>query len=69
MLRNSTGVEMECNVIFVFLSIARTRYGVCVNFYRRVDQYYLNTPKTSEAGDEEYGETDRKSRPSVFLKW
>ncbi|VVC41070.1 Hypothetical protein CINCED_3A012715 [Cinara cedri] len=46
----------------------RTRYGVCVNFYRRVDQYYLNTLKKSDTDDGEHSVNDHKKHPSMFLK-
>ncbi|XP_050526812.1 MAP kinase-activating death domain protein isoform X2 [Daktulosphaira vitifoliae] len=66
----------ECNKVtsFVFTltdkDTTRVRYGVCVNFYRRIDQYYLRFNESNRRTINEY--TDRKlsanDYSSLFLK-
>jgi len=45
----------------------RTRYGVCVNFYRRVDQRFTNTSNSLNMSNE-YLEKSKSNHSSVFLK-
>ncbi|XP_025417158.1 MAP kinase-activating death domain protein isoform X2 [Sipha flava] len=48
----------------------RTRYGVCVNFYRRVSQCYTNTntSKDLDSSEDQYLKKHQKNHSSVFLK-
>ncbi|XP_025203393.1 MAP kinase-activating death domain protein-like isoform X3 [Melanaphis sacchari] len=46
----------------------RTRYGVCVNFYRRVGQCFTNTSKNLNINDEQYVKKPQNNHSSVFLK-
>lgn len=56
-------------MFFLFLLLARTRYGVCVNFYRRIDQCFINTPKNSDPSEEQCSEKSQRDNQSLFLKW
>ncbi|XP_050064071.1 MAP kinase-activating death domain protein isoform X5 [Aphis gossypii] len=46
----------------------RTRYGVCVNFYRRVGQCFTNTSKNINIKDEQCVQKPQNNHSSVFLR-
>ncbi|XP_060847508.1 MAP kinase-activating death domain protein isoform X3 [Rhopalosiphum padi] len=46
----------------------RTRYGVCVNFYRRVGQCFTNTSKNININDEQCVKKPQNNHSSVFLR-
>ncbi|XP_060856008.1 MAP kinase-activating death domain protein isoform X3 [Metopolophium dirhodum] len=46
----------------------RTRYGVCVNFYRRVGQCYTNNSKNININDEQSAKKPQNNHSSVFLR-
>ncbi|KAL4104662.1 hypothetical protein QTP88_019944 [Uroleucon formosanum] len=46
----------------------RTRYGVCVNFYRRVGQCYTNNSKNINIKDEQSSKKPQNNHSSIFLR-
>ncbi|XP_050426755.1 MAP kinase-activating death domain protein isoform X2 [Adelges cooleyi] len=69
-----SGGRSESNKVtsFVFTltdkDTTRIRYGVCVNFYRRIDPYVRSTSETLEASDGQYTYKRPKDYSSLFLK-